>query len=135
MVKMRTERMAQQLGLDETQTAKLLELNQKYPNAMMGGPGGPGMGRPSRDTRDEQNTTDENASGKKAKKAKKAKKTEGETNDREARMKEMQASREAYEAELKGILTDDQFKSWQEFRNRRPEGRGPGGTGGHGPPR
>ena len=36
MVKMRTERMAQQLGLDETQTAKLLELNQKYPNAMMG---------------------------------------------------------------------------------------------------
>jgi len=134
MVKMRTERMAQQLGLDEAQTAKLLELNQKYPNAMMGGPGGPGMGRPARETRNDQNVTDENTTGKKAKKAKKAKKTEGETNDREARMKEIQASQEAYETELKGILTEEQFKTWQEFRNRRPEGRGPGGPGGQGRP-
>ncbi|MBQ8061912.1 MAG: DUF4890 domain-containing protein [Bacteroidales bacterium] len=137
MIKMRTERMAQQLGLDEAQTAKLLELNQKYPNAMMGGPGGPGMGRPSREARDEQNATDENANGKKVKKAKKAKKAEkaeGETNDRESRMKEMQASMEAYETELKGILTEEQFKTWQENRNRRPEGRGPGGPGGQGRP-
>ena len=44
MIKMRTERMVEELGLDEAQGAKLLELNQKYPQAMMGpgGPGGPG---------------------------------------------------------------------------------------------
>ena len=140
MIKMRTERMAQQLGLDETQTAKLLELNQKYPNAMMGGPGGPGgpgMRRPAREPRNDQNVTDDNTGGKKAKKAKKAKRAEGDDNGnvknaREDSMNEMKATMEAYENELKGILTEEQFKTWQENRNRRPEGRGPGGPGGPG---
>ena len=105
MVKMRTERMVKELGLDATQEAKLLELNQKYPHVMMGpggpgrdGHGGPGMGRPPKDD----NNGDKS---------------------REDRMKEIQAEREAYDAGLKEILTEDQYNTWQENRDKRPQGR------------
>ena len=108
MVKMRTERMVKELGLDATQEAKLLELNQKYPHIMMGpggpggpgrdGHGGPGMGRPPKDD----NNGDKS---------------------REDRMKEIQAEREAYDAGLKEILTEDQYKTWQENRDKHPQGR------------
>ena len=43
LLKMRTDWMVRELGLNETQAEKLLELNQKYPNALRPGPGGPGM--------------------------------------------------------------------------------------------
>lgn len=104
MLKMRTERMAKELGLDESQTAKLLELNQKYPGAMRG-PGNPGMGRPKGDRQTPPEMTEE-------------------------QVKEMQAAREAYENELKGILTEEQFKTWKENSNKRPQGRGPRGPRG-----
>ncbi len=90
---------------DATQEAKLLELNQKYPHVMMGpggpgrdGHGGPGMGRPPKDD----NNGDKS---------------------REDRMKEIQAEREAYDAGLKEILTEDQYKTWQENRDKHPQGR------------
>lgn len=151
MIKMRTERMAKEYGLNEAQTAKLLELNQKYPNVMgpgMRGPGGSGMGRPRDGQRpDGENvgskSDDSKAAAKKAKKSKKNKKSDGDESDTQARpeggkpgvppgmteerMKEMEAAREAYETELKGILTEAQFKTYQENKNRRPQGRGPGG--------
>ena len=48
----------------------------------------------------------------------------------------MQAAREAYENELKEILTEDQFKTWKENMNRRQQGQGrPGGYGPGGPGR
>ena len=48
----------------------------------------------------------------------------GDRPDRES----MQASREKYNAEIKKVLTDDQYKKWSELeKNRR---RGPGGPGG-----
>ena len=143
MIQMRTDRMVQELGLNETQAAKLLELNQKYPNAMFGGRGPRMNGR-----RDGQNVNQDEANqettGKKAKKAKKNKKAEAETQVEpqeggrpgmppgmdEERFKEMQSAAEAYEAELKEILTEDQYKTYQENKNRRPQGRGPGGPGG-----
>ncbi|MBQ6177902.1 MAG: DUF4890 domain-containing protein [Bacteroidales bacterium] len=129
MVKMRTERMVEQLGLDETQAGKLLELNQNYPRMMMGGPGGPGgpgrhgMGRPPKDGQ----SLDGDVSGDKAKKSKKAKADRkkddgGIPNMTEEQMNQMKADREAYEAGLKEILTEEQFKTWQESRNRPPRG-------------
>ena len=134
MLKMRTDRMARELGLDEAQTAKLLELNQKYPNTMMGPrmgeQGRPGMGRPPREGMNDQNATEENA----PKKDRKARKAE-EKKAQEAQIKEMEAAMEAYENELKGILTDDQYKTYQENKNRRMQQmqqRGPGGPGGPG---
>lgn len=123
MVKMRTERMVKELGLDETQEAKLLELNQKYPRMMMGGPGGPGgpgMGRPTMDGQH----LDGDDSGDTAKKAKPDKKKYegGRPQMTEEQMNQMKADREAYEAGLKEILTEEQFKTWQESRNRPPRG-------------
>ena len=134
MLKMRTDRMARELGLDEAQTAKLLELNQKYPNTMMGPrmgeQGRPGMGRPPREGMNDQNATEENA----PKKDRKARKAE-EKKAQEAQIKEMEAAMEAYENELKGILTEEQIKKYQENKNRRMQQmqqRGPGGPGGPG---
>lgn len=126
MVKMRTERMVKELGLDEKQEAKLLELNQKYPRMMMGGPGGPGMGRPPMDGQ----RPDGEESGVKAKNSKKAKPDRkkadgGRANMTEEQMNQMKADREAYEAGLKEILTEEQFKTWQESRNRPPRGERP----------
>jgi Spy/CpxP family protein refolding chaperone len=124
MVKMRTEHMVKQLELDETQAAKLLELNQKYPQMMMGGPGGhggpggPGMGRLQRDGQRPEAKAD-------TQKPKKENKVKKDRNDRpqmtEEQMEKMKADREAYEAELKGILTEEQFKTWKEDRGRRPQ--------------
>lgn len=141
IIKMRTDRMVQQLGLDETQAAKLLELNQKYPNVMRGGrPGGPGMGRPQRGERPEEfvpsveNQDNAASSDKKQKKDKKAKK-EQKKKDKEAEkaaMDEQSKDMEAYEAELKEILTNDQYKTWEDFKNNRPQGPG-GRPGGFGP--
>ena len=59
MIKMRTEAMAKEYGLDEAQQKKLLELNKQYPEAMprMGMRGGgprPGMGRPRGSQGDQQ---------------------------------------------------------------------------------
>ena len=106
--------MVEELGLDEAQGAKLLELNQKYPQAMMGpgGPGGPGRGP---------------GMGRSAKKSDKNKGERPElTEEQKERMKEMKADREAYEAGLKEILTEEQFKTWQEKGNRPPRGGRPG---------
>ena len=131
MAEMRTQWMARQLGLDEAQTAKVLELNKKYPMSMMRPGGGPGMGRPSRNPQEEQKVeadpnADPKAAKKAAKKAKKAKKQEEQAKAAD----DAQATMEAYENELKEILTEDQFKTYQENKNRRPQGRGPGGPGG-----
>ena len=101
MVKHRTEQMQQRYGLDETQTAKVLELNTKFMGQMpMGGRRGdfrnnprPAGGDNKRPQGDRPRFTPE---------------------QREARMKEMQANHEAYEKELQGILTTDQYAKYQE---------------------
>ena len=131
LIKMRTDWMVRELGLNETQAEKLLELNQKYPNALRPGQGGPGMGRARRERPEEANVGQEGnetekATGKEARKARKAKKDK----EAEGQVDEMQAAREAYENELKEILTEDQFKTWKENMNRRQQGQGrPGGYG------
>ena len=50
----------------------------------------------------------------------------------EARMKEMRENMDAYNAELKKILTEEQFKKYQENSSRRMGGPRPGGRGGRG---
>lgn len=116
MAKSQTERMVQEYGLNEAQQAKLLELNTQYAGKMrMGGRGGQrggqrfggpqggnqqgGMQQGERPSREQM----------------------------EARMKEMQANREAYNAELKKILTEEQFSKYEEAEKQRMErfGRGP----------
>jgi hypothetical protein len=113
----RTEMMVKEYGLNETQAAKLKELNDKYPELqrfggrgrrghrpMMGGPRGQMDGntgasaqqRPERPSRE----------------------------DMEKMMNERRQKQEAYDKELKGIMTEDQFNAYQkkreEMRNRFP---------------
>ncbi|MBO4314435.1 MAG: DUF4890 domain-containing protein [Prevotella sp.] len=123
MVKVRTERMVQEYGLNEAQAAKLQELNTSFIDKMprMGGPrmGGPRgqMGR--------QRNVDGGTGAT----------VQGDNNERpsreqmEARMKEMRANQEAYDAELKKIMTEEQFAKYQENSQRRMQGgpRGPRG--------
>ena len=54
------------------------------------------------------------------------------TTQNEAIYKEMEAAMEAYENELKGILTEDQYKTYQENKNRRMQQMQQRGTGGPG---
>lgn len=55
---------------------------------------------------------------------------QGQRMDREA----MQKQREAQEAELKKILTEDQWKKYEEEQKTRRQRRGQGGPGGQGGP-
>lgn len=110
MVKKRTEGTATKYGLDETQKAKLLELNTKYAKSMMGPrmhprrPGG-GMdrpqGRPERDSVNRQEPNEEM----------KAK--------MEERRKKMEEDMAAYNKELQNIMTADQYKSYQADMQKR----------------
>lgn len=107
MIQERTDRMAEKYGLDEAQKAKLLELNKTYSLR---------IGRPD----DRRDTTKFRKEGRKQERMRqKPALDEKKKLEFEARMKEMQARREAYEEALKGILTEDQFKAYQKDQEHR----------------
>lgn len=106
-----TERMASRYGLDDTQKASLLELNKQYAAKMprMGGRHGgrPGMGpRPDGVKRD--STFRPRLS----------------KEDMEKRHKEMEANREAYNASLKKIMTESQYKQYTDDQAKMRERHG-----------
>ena len=96
MIQERTDRMAEKYGLDEAQKAKLLELNKEYSFRME---------RP--EDRQHERMRQKPALDEKKKL------------EFEARMKEMQSRREAYEEALKGILTEDQYQAYQKDQEHR----------------
>ena len=96
MIQERTDRMAEKYGLDEAQKAKLLELNKEYSFRME---------RP--EGRQHERMRQKPALDEKKKL------------EFEARMKEMQARREAYEEALKGILTEDQYQAYKKDQEHR----------------
>ena len=101
-----TEFLVKQLGLNSTQKTKVSALNKKYESVL----GGPGMGgpRPERGNREGNNEQ-------------RGQRPEL-TDSQKAEMQQRQTQRQAYEKELKGILTDDQYKSYQNMG--RPQGNG-----------
>lgn len=108
MIQKMTDRTVKQYGLDDEQAAKLLKLNTEYADKMRpmggpgGGPGGPrGMRPGGEDDQERPELTDEQKA------------------EMETRMKEMKANREAYQKELEGIMTADQFKSYQADQEKR----------------
>ena len=122
MVKMQTEHMAQEYGLDQAQQAKLLELNTKFAGKLhMRGPRGQRGGR---------GVDAQSGATQQAQPAERPSREE-----MEARMKEIQAQRENYNNELKGILTEEQFAKYQAAEKQRMERRGRGGRGPQGGPR
>lgn len=121
MVKKRTERMARELNLSEEQTRKLQELNVEYADKMpqMGRrPGGRGMG-PGGMLRHRADSTQQQPerAGKE---------------EMAARMQKMRAAREAYNAELRKIMTEEQFGKYVEAQKRRMQRRGMGARRGNG---
>lgn len=136
MIQERTNRMAEKYGLDDTQKAKLLELNneffEKMGPGMMGpgmmGPGrGPGnMGRPDQ-SRD---TAKVRKGGKKHDRAKeRTEPDESQKKEMDDRMQKMQEGREAYDAALKEILTEDQYSAYKKDQESRKGGPGEGPRG------
>ena len=117
-----TNRMAEQLKLDDKQKAKVLDLNKEYENVLMGGMGrgfGRGQGGPG-------------AGFQGGQQGQRPELTEEQRAEMQKQMQQRMEKRQEYEKKLKEILTDDQFKTYQEQQQQR---RGRGGFGGQGGPR
>ncbi len=127
IIQHQTDRTVEELGLDSDQAAKLLELNTAYADKMPmgGGPGGPSGPRGPRPDGACPGSCNQSASESTTKPEPPSK------DDMEAKMKEMQANREAYDKQLQEILTDDQYTKYQQLQKqrmqRRPGGRAPRG--------
>lgn len=110
MIQKHTERMAEQYGLDEKQTEKLLELNKEYAGKMRP------MGRPPRMKPPKEGENEQMAPP-----------TEQERPSKEQMdemRKKMEEDRNAYNAKLKEIMTDEQYAKFEQeqkaHRDRRP---------------
>ena len=139
MTQRRTDMMVQRYGLDDKQKAKLLKLNTEYADKI-GGPGmgmrrggdgmRPGMGggmRPGQ--RPNMGGGDNNRGGQRPEM------TEEQRTEMRKQMEEMRKNREAYGAELKKIMTEEQYKKYQEDEQSRFRGGRGGMRGGQRGPR
>lgn len=103
VIKQRTDEAVKKYGLNEEQAAKLLDLNTKYADKIGPGMRRPGGGRPGNGNR----RRPDNVGG----------------SDRQQRpsgnREDFRKAFEEYNNELKGILTEDQFKAYQEDRQQR----------------
>lgn len=120
-----TNRMADQLKLDDKQKSKVLDLNKEYEGVLggpgmgrgfgrgQGGPGGPGGFQGGQQGQRPQLTEEQRA-------------------EMQKQMQQRMEQRQEYEKKLKDILTDDQYKTYQEQQQQR---RGRGGFGGPRGPR
>jgi len=103
MMQRQTDRTAQRYGLTDEQKGKLLELNKKYAGKMRpfgmgrrgGFRGGQGNGQQGGDSSVQQ-------------------RQRPSREQMEAIRKQMTEAREAYNKELKGILTDEQFQKYND---------------------
>ena len=124
MVKQRTDETAKKYGLNEEQTAKLLDLNTRYMGKIgpMGGMGGMRQGQGHRQM------------GQRPQGAPQRSQNDTVRSERQrpqgnfgggANREEMRKNMEAYEAELKTIMTEEQYKAYQnDSVSRRPMRRG-----------
>ena len=121
-----TNRMAESLKLDDKQKDKVLELNKEYESVLMGGPGmGRGFGRGQRGPRPDGETgaTQNNDQQRPRPQLPEL------TDEQKAQMKQQMEKRQEYDKKLQKILTNEQYKTYQEQHQRR------GGRGGFGGPR
>lgn len=126
-----TDRMVNDLKLTDEQKTKVLELNKEYEKVLAG----PGMRGPRPQRHDGESSATAQSE---QKRPERPQMTEEQRQEMQKRMEQ----RQEYEKKLKEILTEDQYKKYQESRpQRRGFGRGPGrggrrgGFGGQGGPR
>lgn len=118
-----TERLSDKLKLTDKQKTKVLALNKEY-EKVIGGPGMRGPRPPKPDG--ESGATAQNDQ----KRPERPELTEAQKEE----MKQRFEKRKEYEQKLKEILTEDQYKEYQQMRpKRRGHGHGHGHPGGHGP--
>lgn len=103
------ERMAKELNLTADQKTKVLALNKEYKDVMRG-PRGPRGPRPDGETGATQQQ--------KQQKQQKQQRPEM-TDEQKAEMQKHMEKRKEYDAKLKSILTDDQYKKYQQQHQRR----------------
>lgn len=122
MVQRRTDGIVKRYGLNEEQAKQLLELNKKYAGKM-----GPRMGMQGRPRR-----MDGDSVGQRRPRMERPAMRPDSTQRMRPQMRggnpeEMRKTMEAYNAELQKIMTEEQFKAYQEdMKNRQPRGgRGP----------
>lgn len=103
MIQRQTDRVSQRYGLNDEQKAKLLELNKKYAGKInpfrMGRRGGFRDGR---------------GGGQQGSDSGMQQRQRPSREQMEAMRKQMTEAREAYNKELKGILTDEQYKTYTD---------------------
>lgn len=116
-----TERMSNDLKLTDEQKTKVLALNKEYEKVI----GGPGMRGPRPQKPDGE-------SGATAQNDQKRPERPQMTDEQRQEMKQRMEKRQEYEKKLKEVLTDDQYKKYQESRPRH-RGFGGGRPGGRGP--
>ena len=125
MAKQRTEMMVREYGLNEDQSAKLLDLNTRYADKMpmmMGrGPRGGQRGQRPQTGDQRPQRPDTVRQG-------------GERPRPQMSREEMQKQMEAYNAELKNIMTEEQFQKYQDDQKRRMQQRPGERRGGAGRP-
>ena len=115
-----TERMSDNLKLTDEQKTKVLALNKEYEKVIAG----PGMRGPRPQKPDGE-------SGATAQNDQKRPERPQMTDEQREEMKQRMEKRQEYEKKLKEILTEDQYKKYQESRPRRGFGGGrPGGMRG-----
>lgn len=111
------ERMAKELNLTDDQKAKVLELNKEYKDVMRG----PGMGRGPRGGRGPRQDAETGATQQQRPERPQL------TDEQKAEMKKNMEKRKEYDAKLKNILTEDQYKKLQKQRHHGGHHGGKGG--------
>ena len=121
MVKQRTEQTVKQYGLNEEQASKLLDLNTRFMGKIPMGPMGgqrmgqgrrPQMGQMGQMPQRPQRPQNDSVQGRRAQRGQMG-----------GNFEEMRKNMETYEAELKTILTEEQFKAYSKDQQSRFQGR------------
>ncbi len=108
MIQKRTDQMVERYGLNKEQAQQLLKVNTTYEGQFMGGPRGPRGPRMNGQVQPpaRPDSTERKRPSKE---------------DMEAMRKEMSTKMEAYKAEVKKIMTDEQFAKYEaDLKNFRP---------------
>ena len=111
MIKQRTEMTAKEYGLNEEQSAKLLELNTQYADKipMMGGPRGQRGQRPQAGEQRQRPQQDGQAEGQRGQRGQRP----------QMNFEEMRKNMEEYNAELQKIMTPEQYQKYQQAQQQR----------------
>ena len=130
-----TNRMADNLKLNDEQKTKVMELNKEYQEVLMAPRGFRGPRGPRPDGQTEATGKQDGKQNEVTERPQRPERPQMSEEQREAMKKNME-KRQEYDKKLKDILTEDQYNNWKQQQGRfgRPGGRHGGPRGGQRPP-